>query len=418
MLKRLKRFASHTAGNVALSMALMAVPLLGGASVAVDYTVLYNKKSSLQNAADSAALSSAKELVIASTDVEEIKALSKEYIYANLSYADRLTKDVVIDTVVSDDRSEITVNLAYYWKPFLAHHFDGQVLPIRAKATAGVTGGENICVIALDKAATSSFSIAGKSTVTANDCAIFSNSISPTSYDVDTKGSIAGSNLYSAGGYRGSLTSFSPVPITDTPVIGDPLVNRIEPAVGNCETDKTALNFEDQVVTLKPGTYCGGIMVSGGTVMLEPGVYVIKDGMLNVIGKSTFKGENVGFYFSGNQSTVEFGSDSVISLTAPKTGLMAGLLMFEERSSAMHRKFSIRSKNAERMEGAIYLPNGTLFIDKSSRVGQISKWTAIVANRVELKDGPKLEINTDYTGSDIPVPEGIGPKKGTTRLIR
>lgn len=56
-------------------------------------------------------------------------------------------------------------------------------------------------------------------------------------------------------------------------------------------------------------------------------------------------------------------------------------------------------------------------VDKASRVGQNSNWTAIIARQIEIKKGPELQINSDYAGSDIPVPDGIGPN-GAVRLTR
>jgi hypothetical protein len=97
---------------------------------------------------------------------------------------------------------------------------------------------------------------------------------------------------------------------------------------------------------------------------------------------------------------------------------LSGILFFEDRSAPVGRDFYIRSKDAELFEGVVYLPKGNLIVDKESRVGQRSNWTAIVARTIETKNGPFLEINSDYGGSDIPVPEGIGPTNGTVHLIR
>ena len=41
----------------------------------------------------------------------------------------------------------------------------------------------------------------------------------------------------------------------------------------------------------------------------------------------------------------------------------------------------------------------------------------IVANRVELFEGPNLFLNTDYASTDIPLPKGIGPQ-GQAALVQ
>ena len=129
------------------------------------------------------------------------------------------------------------------------------------------------------------------------------------------------------------------------------------------------------------------------------------------------QGENVGFYFDGAKATFDFGVSTQVNLTAPKSGSMSGILFFEARNSVANRDFVIRSKDAERFEGTVYLPKGRFVVDKASRVGQLSDWTAIIARQIEIKNGPSLQINADYGASDIPVPNGIGPT-GTPRLTR
>ena len=107
-----------------------------------------------------------------------------------------------------------------------------------------------------------------------------------------------------------------------------------------------------------------------------------------------------------------------VALTAPKSGPLAGILFFEDRKSEANREFIIRSKDAERFEGTVYLPKGKLIIDKASRVGQRSAWTAIIAKRIETGKGPQVEINADYASSTIPVPEGIAPQGGRAILTK
>ena len=69
----------------------------------------------------------------------------------------------------------------------------------------------------------------------------------------------------------------------------------------------------------------------------------------------------------------------------------------------------IRSDNARRLVGTIYLPNGKLLIDGRRPIADRSEYTVIIADTFELQDGPNLVLRTDYHLSDIPVPEGVGP---------
>ena len=202
------------------------------------------------------------------------------------------------------------------------------------------------------------------------------------------------------------------------------------------------------IVTLMPGTYCGGLKVTEESkVTLLAGTYVIKDGPLTVNKKSSFEGQNVGFYFSGDKAGLLFDKDSVVSLTAPRDGAMSGLLFAEERgvvdpapaptpeldlitgllpplppllpsSAPKMREYRIISDNARVLLGTIYLPSGRLIIDSTKPVSDRSAYTVIVVRRLDLFDGPNLYLNSDYAASDIPVPDGVGPVGGSAALAQ
>ena len=79
----------------------------------------------------------------------------------------------------------------------------------------------------------------------------------------------------------------------------------------------------------------------------------------------------------------------------------------------------IRSDNARRLVGTIYLPNGKLLIDGRKPIADRSEYTVIIADTFELQDGPNLVLRTDYHLSDIPVPTGVGPvAEKEPRLIK
>ncbi|HKH34594.1 MAG TPA: hypothetical protein VKA80_10610, partial [Beijerinckiaceae bacterium] len=115
-----------------------------------------------------------------------------------------------------------------------------------------------------------------------------------------------------------------------------------------------------------------------------------------------------GFYLRGASATFEFAFDTTISLSAPKTGAMAGMLFFDDRNSKAD-KHRIYSDNARKLLGTIYLPNGELHIDAKKPIADQSAYTVVVARRVELYSGPNLVLNANYGDTDVPVPKGVGP---------
>ena len=415
MLNFFTKFMVDSRGNIAVTAAILMVPLLGASGLAVDYTMLTQKKSELQAAADAAALSSVKELGLVNTADATVETIASNYVHANLSSGS--VRQLSINVAIAGNRKEVEVRLEEIWQPFMLQFLNSNVMPIKVSSTASLAGNESLCVIALDRYSGGSLAMTGKSTLAANGCAIYSNSTSSKGIATVRGAKMSASSTYSAGGYFGPPDGFYPMPITDSPQITDPLIDRVQPQVGGCEFNNIAINSGRTV--LYPGTYCGGILLRGiSHTIMEPGTYIMKDGPLVVSGNATLKGKNVGFFFEGDLSVFNFGASTQINLTAPKTGKMSGMLFFESRDSPPNRTFIIKSKDAEQFEGTVYLPRGRFVVDKESRVGHLARWTAIVANQIEIKHGPNLQINSDYSFSSIPVPEGIAPLGASARLIR
>jgi hypothetical protein len=178
--------------------------------------------------------------------------------------------------------------------------------------------------------------------------------------------------------------------------------------------------------TLQPGIYCGGLIITlGANVKMAPGVYIIKDGPFLVNGNSTLTGENVGIYLKGLASNLKFDTQTTISLTAPKTGPMVGLLIIDDPTGATAllntliagkytkllsapREHLILSDNARTLLGTIYMPKGRLIIDATKPVADKSAYTVLVVQQLDLYSGPNLVLNSDYGASEIPVPPGVG----------
>ena len=156
---------------------------------------------------------------------------------------------------------------------------------------------------------------------------------------------------------------------------------------------------------------------------------------------ASLTGSNTGFYFTGARGGLLFDEKSVVSLTAPKDGIMAGLLFFEDRLAppapvsllppsgkgkakptpggiTALREYRIISENARTLLGTIYLPVGRLIIDSKKPVADQSAYTVIIARLINLYDGPDLVLNARYGSTDVPVPNGVGPSSADTQLTQ
>jgi hypothetical protein len=140
---------------------------------------------------------------------------------------------------------------------------------------------------------------------------------------------------------------------------------------------------------------------------------------------AVLKGNNVGFYFTGNVpadddgrvTVMRFMKESIVEMTAPKDGAMAGLLFNEDRDAPANRRYEIISDSARRLVGTIYFPRGIFSVSANQSIADKSEYTAVVTRRLELFHAPNLVLNARYNATDVPVPDGLGSNSGTIRLV-
>jgi hypothetical protein len=284
---------------------------------------------------------------------------------------------------------------------------------ISVTSTATLMGSMRLCLLGLDPTKAETVSLNKDAKLTAENCSVFSNSKHAIGIKADQNSFLKAERICSAGGYLGQKgVNFAPAPQTDCPALEDPLAKRSPPVAGGC--DHTKKEVKGGTVTLSPGVYCDGLKITDGAkVTLGQGTYIIEGGKLVVDKGASIEGEQVGFYLRGDKSTFEFAFDSIVSLSAPKTGDMAGMLFFDDRGGKAD-KHRIYSDNARKLLGTIYLPNGALYIDAKKPIADQSAYTIIVARQVELYSGPNLVLNARYGETDVPVPKGVGPVAATS----
>jgi Putative Flp pilus-assembly TadE/G-like len=419
----------------------VSVPILAMVvAVAVEYASLANRRATLQVAADSAALAAATELGLANTTDQRVEAVAKSVANVKL-YENGVASanQAAITAQVIDERTAVRVTIAENVPSVMGRVMNLASTDLGAKAVARNAGRTRLCLLGLSTTSPNVVHLEKDARVTAQGCAIYSNSKSPKGLVGDQNASATASLICSAGGFSGKRAQFTPSPTTDCPVLADPLQSQAAPPVGACTSHNSDKVIKGGVVSLAPGTYCGLTITKGAQVTLQKdGIYVFNDGPLIVQQNSSLTGTNVAFYFTGDKAGLRFDTDSTISLTAPRNGPMAGILMFDDRNvgnpivpplglnlaipplplGVKLRQYRIISDDARMLLGTIYLPGGRLVIDSKKPVADRSAYTVIVANRVELYEGPNLYLNTDYAATDIPLPKGVGPQSGQVSLVQ
>ncbi len=411
-----RRIAENEGGNVALVFSLALPVFVAVTGLAIDSASFYNQQSSMQAVADSTALAVAKELHLFTekpTTLEEAGRDKAEAMLAEKGLAGlKHTTGVTVDTKEGVAEVEIVMHA----NSFLPAEIWGES-PIRVTADAHTYGDLRLCVLGLDGNADHTVALDKSAQMEAPECAVQSNSISPLGLSASRGSSLTAQFSCSAGGFNGNDDddegAFEPDPETDCPVLEDPLALRDEPTVGGCDYHKS--HFNKGTVSISPGTYCGGIKITGKTtVTAEPGVYIITGGDLRVSNNSSLQGEDVSFFFT-DDAVINFKDKALIELSAPKDGPMAGILFFETRTAPPNRNFEISSDAARKLLGTIYLSQGVFKGGGKGRIADASDYTIIIARRIDV-EGSQLIINADYAGSDVPVPDGLGPKSRKVRL--
>ena len=287
-------------------------------------------------------------------------------------------------------------------------------------STATVVGGQPICVIGLNAGANFTVGLTQSAQLNAPGCSIYSNSSKPNGLFAKNSATITAAFICSAGGKAGAGPgSFTPTPMTDCPFMPDPLASRPPPTFSACASNAAPMVVNGGMTTLYPGVYCGGLtLTNGANVTFASGVYIFQNGPLFVTGGATLQGTNVGLFLTGAGAVVNFDTQSTISLSAPASGPLSGLLIYEDRASPAGQTHLIMSNNARNLLGTIYLPQGVLSVGASSPVADQSAYTIVVANQFSLSAGPTMVLNTNYSSTNIPVPDNLGPNAAKAYLTK
>lgn len=396
-------YRHHSGGGIAMIFALMLPVLMAVLGLCADYFNLVLIRTELQAAVDSAAIAGARKMVLSGVKKKDIDASVSAYLKEAV---DTHNGGYVFETTANTKDFTISVTVNQQWTPFFAHFISAGITPVKVKAKAKLVGTANVCILALHPSASASVYLSMLARVEAHDCAIYVNSKDSAAIRLDLLGSLKAGLICSAGGTFGLLSHFEPPPTTDCPVLKDPLAQLPEPGGGGCDHEDIVIS--KGTVKLSPGIYCGGLTINGtAKVSFEPGTYVIRDGPFTVTDKASVQSKGTGFFLQGKYAVINFRKNSTIELSGQETGPMAGLLFFEDRAAPLERTHLINSANARQLTGTIYLPRGKLVIDPNAPVAADSAYTAIVARKVQMTEGPTLVLNSNYDQTLVPVPDGI-----------
>ena len=405
---RARAFAHATSGTVSIMFAVMSVVMLGTAALAIDYNAWTNQQSEMQSIGDAAALVGAKQLAVTGVSAEA-KSASEAF----LASKNRAAGTFLV--TVAKDTGKVTISQTALGHIYLVGTLGVKNPNIQVFSEATAAKPARPCIIALEPTAPIGidFSLAGS--VTAIDCAIWSNSTSATSFDVNGSGTGSSSQNCAVGGVSGSSFAITPSVQAGCQPAADPYESWSPPNSSTCDyTDLDKLSAG--AVTLTPGVYCGGLRIGGtSAVTLEPGIYIFKDGPLKVNAGASLIGNGVTIILTGANSSADFLAHATLHLSAPTSGPTEGLVIAAGRGEPI-----LASKvggGAELdIEGTVYLPTHDLSYGGNSESAMPSSYSMLIARTITFHGGSTVIVRGDPETSTVPMKSAVVP--GNVRLTR
>jgi hypothetical protein len=367
--------------------------LLGFVALGTEVGMWYVKKRTMQGAADSAAYSAAiaKNRPPGTSSIFTAQAVS---VVSNYGYVDG-SGDVTV-AVNNPPKSgnyttnnfAIEVTIQQPQKRMFTQLFQVTQPTLSARAVALLTTSSK-CVYALNPKKSGSLNVDAGGVIK-SACGMGVNSSSATAATIS--GTLTTPTFDIVGGYYGNINS--PQINTGVLALSDPLFYVLPPSWKVNWCDKTDYSISSGTVTLSPGVYCGGITIGGTAfVTLSPGTYILMGGGLNVTG-GTLNGTGVTLYNTGSAlypyMPIYMQNSPTVTLTAPTSGALAGILFFQDRSIVS----TVTNILMGTLTGALYFP--TTAIDLTSGSAVSVPYSIIVADTLSLSLN-SLTIQNDYT---------------------
>jgi hypothetical protein len=405
-------------GVVAPMVAISLVALLSVAALVLDLGFMQDRKRHLQSAADAAALAAAIDLFVndptnSGTDPTGTAKASAIYIASSNGYT--ANGQTTLVTVNIPPKSGLFVGQDGYAEVILQYSeprrfsrlFGTGNLPIEARAVArgGYRSfGDGIIILDLHK--TRSFWAHGNGNANVIGAAVVVNSDAAGDAGSTNGGPavfFADKGYNITGGEEGHFTGGQVN--TGTAPIPDPL--RLLPT-----PDAATLGLSAQTQSgspLNPGVY-SGLDFTGGTTVLNPGVYIV-NGDVRMAGQAIVSGTGVVIYFTGSWSTTGSWKGS-INLTAPSSMIpnepanaaaYYGITLFQDRSSTSDIK--IAGNGSVTLDGTMYAANADVMITGNGTETVNGQW---ISRNLDM--GGNGDLNINYNAAN-------GPKVRRIQLV-
>jgi Flp pilus assembly protein TadG len=416
------RFVRDNGGNFAILTALAMVPLLGAASVAVDFTNANLEATKLQESLDSAALAAVRLYGEGHSEAEATQ-LANAMISVNWDAAAAPSLHIGYSQV--GQQITAAADYAFNYQPvFLAR----LSFPISRRSSASYETGTQACILALNPTADRAVEVSGSSKVDTSGCSITANSRSNEAIYVSGSGTLKTECLYTPGEVSASPSSIDLAcgkPREKTSAAIDPFTRKTMPTAGQwVDLSGCGQNFvgggggggtcngtgktpskppTGYAVALKPGTYNG--LEIKGKVTLQPGNYLIDGDKLKFDATSVVTGDGVTFFLL-NGAEIDIHGGSTFNVTAPNSGAWAGFSIVADRRNTASA--IINGNSSSHLNGIIYMP-AAAEIQYAGNGATTGECIRIIAQQITMTGNStfKLDCKSELANNQINNPGAI-----------
>ncbi len=391
-------FRNNEQGGMVVYAAAITPILLGIASLAIDATAWHAGSRITRSIADSAAMAGA--LEIARTgQAGAASAASSSALFNGLQPGvDILTVNIppTSGAYMTGDAVEVIVERPA--PQMLSLLFFSEPMTIASRAVARLDGNDT-CVFALNPSDSGTLKISGGAQVEL-PCGVIVNSTDGSAIvEAGATSCLTAIEIKTVGGYSGDC--LNPGPITGVSPSADPFELLEPPAYGACDHNATYRVNGGQTKYASPGHYCKGIEVhAGGTLYLQPGLYVLSGG-LTINGGATVSGTGVTIFMSdaiGPSDNISIAGGASVDLTAPLSGPYAGILFYQEATTQPGMTHSLTGGSDQILDGALYFPGQELKFSGGSLTENSP--TMIIADTLDFTGSSHLgDLSASSAGS-------------------
>ena len=422
MKKHLKELES---GQAIILIAVAVVGLLGAVALAVDGSMIYSDRNSMQGSADNIAMSAAAAGAI-EMDTQGVYALGfscddQEVVDAMVAARDAaITRaaqsGVELDADISDGNGVQVTCAVERVEGYYDRYFDVSVKITDYTDTAftsvlfpqGIANTVEAAsrirprrMLALGNAIASlgkehcngGITMTGTTNVVIYDGGIYSN------YCLQIKGSVDVELIVDYGNisYVAWYTNAGNTSVSPAPVQVDESIPVIDIPTPDCAalTNYGNVSLTGGTQTLSSGRY-GSISTNGGTLTFNPGLYCLSGSFTtngnSIVRVSGDKDDSSGVTFYMSSGGVTLNGNSDVLLRAPSVNqppALKGMLFFAPLSNSS--TFKLTGSNNSFFRGSVYIPGASLVIEGN---GNAEGWyTELAAENVSLGGNADLIIH-------------------------